>query len=408
MYLKYLIGIIAGLSAALCPISATASPTAQTNAQNDGVPRIINSTPTTTNQLVNLDSDNTVVEGTSQPDGLVNDWLDVVRQSPYQITKGFYKNISIIRRWVLLEEGFCENKDRHILFNRRGHFLGYLDNLTAPEQNQQALNQLRKKLFEEGRVSLWAEGTLDRTGYPFALACNQPHANIYASLDRMLGKNQEDLVWGTWDGMTIGSKDAPLPLAKVVLGVYDQRSLQTGTTWSNIVVHHLLGQILIESGARKLSFSSASAIGLLQLRPEVLNDCQTPPSFYLHRMAQIDCALKLYRQNHRNLLPAFANRFDQLPEAKKETLYAMLLVQAYHGGIGRILTLLGDGIPGKAARYYADHHNNFAAEDIALGMIFHNMGRQQLGMASLYYLIDVEVATEALCKTDPTLTADVC
>jgi len=340
--------------------------------------------------------------------GQLNDWLDIVRQSPYQITKGFYENISIIRRWVLLDEGFCENQDRHILFNRRGHFLGYLDNLAAPQQNQRALNALRKKFYDEGKVSSWAKGTLGRAGYPFALACNQPHANIYASLDRMLGKDPGDLIWGTWDGMSIGTKEAPLPLTKVVTGVYDQRSLQTGTTWSNIVIHHLLGQILIESGARKLSFSSASAIGLLQLRPEVLNDCQTPPSFYLHRMAQIDCALKLYRQNHRNLLPAFEKRFGHLPTTKKETLYAMLLVQAYHGGIGRVLTLLGGGVPGKAARFYAEQHDNFPAEDIALGMIFHNMGRQQLGMASLYYLVDVEVATEALCKSAPSMTKEVC
>ncbi|OZG73361.1 hypothetical protein BTA51_10025 [Hahella sp. CCB-MM4] len=338
----------------------------------------------------------------------LSDWLDVVRNSPYAATKGFYENISDIRRWVLLGEGFCNRIDRHILFNTRGHFLGYLNNRSTSEQTQQALNQLRKKLVNEKKAKYWVEGTDDKVGYPFALACEQPHVDMKAALGRMLGDTPDHLVWGTWDGMTIGSRDAPLPLVKVVQQVYDQRDLQTGLGWSDILISHLLGQILIESGARKRSFSSADAVGLLQLRPEVLQDCRIPDKFQLHRMAQIDCALKLYRQNHRNLLPVFEKQFSHLPTDKKDKLYAMLLVQAYHGGIGRLISVLSDPELGAAARYYASHQERFPAEDIALGIIFHNLGRHELGLASLYYLIDVEIATESLCESKESRDIGIC
>ncbi|QKK10675.1 MAG: hypothetical protein HND59_02755 [Pseudomonadota bacterium] len=43
----------------------------------------------------------------------------------------------------------------------------------------------------------------------------------------------------------------------------------------------------------------------------------------------------------------------------------------------------------------------FSAEDLALGIIFHNMGRIGLGLSSLYYLVDVAIAGEALCATAP-------
>ncbi|WP_020408201.1 hypothetical protein [Hahella ganghwensis] len=336
------------------------------------------------------------------------DWLDVVRSSPYSVTKGFYQNISVIRRWVLLGEGYCSNIDRHILFNRRGHFLGYLNNRATQAETQIALNHLRQKLVDEKKASFWVEGADNKTGYPFALACDQPHVDMQAALNRMLGTTPDSLVWGTWDGMTIGSQASPLPLVKVVQQVYDQRNLQSGLGWSDILVSHLLGQILIESGARKRSFSSAEAVGLLQLRPEVLKDCRIPSNFHLHRMAQVDCALKLYRQNHRNLQPAFETQFGHLPPKKQDKLYAMLLVQAYHGGIGRLMSLLSDEPLGAAAKYYAKHHDRFQAEDIALGMIFHNMGRHELGLASLYYLIDVEIATESLCQSKESLNISIC
>ena len=327
----------------------------------------------------------------------VDNWLDIIRQSPYSITRDFYRNIKVIRRWVLLEQGFCEVQDRHIIYNRRGHFLGYISNLDNPKETQAKLNGQRERLASNGVTPFWSEGGPGKTGYPFALACNQPHVQMEQALKRMTGKNHEDRLWGSWVGLKVGSKTAPVSLTQAVIQVYHQRNISSYFE-DHAILKDLLGQILIESGGRKHSHSSANATGLLQLIPSVISDCQIPKKFARHRLAQIDCALKLHRQNDRNLSPFFEQRFGKLPEAKKQKLYAMLLVQAYHGGVGRISELLKEGEAGKAGLHFAHHHSRFSAEEIALGLIFHNLGRNNLGLASLYYLVDVEIASEALCK----------
>ena len=38
-----------------------------------------------------------------------------------------------------------------------------------------------------------------------------------------------------------------------------------------------------------------------------------------------------------------------------------------------------------------------AAGDIALGMVFHNLGRDRFGFASLYYVTDVSIAIQEAC-----------
>jgi len=346
-------------------------------------------------------------------------WLDIIRKSPYEITKDFYRNIKDIRRWVLLEKGFCEDRQRHILFNRRGYFLGYVNNLENAQQTQIRLNQRRQQLATRGKTRFWAEGHRNATGYPFALACNQPHVQMQAALERMTGKQPEDRIWGSWDGIKVGSSAAPVPLLEAVLQIYRVRN--QSYQFDDHILRDLLGQILIESGARKYIRSSADAVGMLQLLPAVISDCQIPQRFASHRMAQIDCALKLYRQNDRNLRPVYNQRFGHLPTAKKSKLYAMLLVQAYHGGIGRISALIkteedqkatgeshdsgtddtsdvnGSNLQ-KAGQHFASNHHRYNAEEIALGLIFHNLGRNNLGLASLYYLVDVEIASDALCE----------
>ncbi|MEX1056899.1 MAG: hypothetical protein WED11_04165, partial [Natronospirillum sp.] len=122
------------------------------------------------------------------------------------------------------------------------------------------------------------------------------------------------------------------------------------------------------------------------------------------RMAQIDCALRLLEQNHRNLEPVFQNTFGHLPDTKAEALYSLLLIQAYHGGVGRVSNLMTHVDFNGATHYFADHHERFTAGDIALGMVYHNMGRNQLGFASLYYVTDVAIATAAACAALEELT----
>ncbi len=330
-------------------------------------------------------------------------WLEVVRQTPYSHTKGLYDNLAAIRRWVLMSTGYCDTPDRHLLFNTRGRYLGWMSNADSSADTQEKLNALRQRLYDTERVSTWVAGGADSTGYPFALSCNQPHVDIEQAIARVLG--EEDKLWGTWDGMRIGSPEAPVPLAEVVNYVFDHKTRQLNFEASRAVKEVFFGQIIIESGARKFSASNAKALGLLQLRPEVLKNCDLAPEFHLHRMAQIDCAVRLYIINDRNLRPAFDQRFEHLSEDKRERLYALLLVQTFHGGIGRMLSLLGEDTEGKASRFYAEHESMFSAEDIALGMIFHNMGRNQFGLASLYYLVDVHLAAEALCHNSPVLCA---
>ncbi|HBC32979.1 MAG TPA: hypothetical protein DC045_01345, partial [Marinobacter adhaerens] len=107
---------------------------------------------------------------------------------------------------------------------------------------------------------------------------------------------------------------------------------------------YLAGQILIESGAQARAHSRANARGILQLSPAALSDCQIAPNNFWHRLAQIDCALRLMNQNARNLAPVFEQRFGHLPEAKRDRLFTLLLVQAYHGGAGRVQALLDDPV----------------------------------------------------------------
>lgn len=328
-------------------------------------------------------------------------WLQVVRDTPYVFSEGLYDNLSTLRRWVLLGDGYCSEPQRHVLFDQRGRFLTWFDNLETVADNQRHLNRLREELYQAGEVHRWVAGSEGETGYPFALRCDHPHTNLGEALGRLLGLDPADRVWGTWDGMTAGSPDDPVPLIEVVLQVFRDKAERQDYDASAAIVRAFLGQILIESGARKRSFSAAEAVGMLQLRPEVLSDCELAERFHLHRMAQVDCAVRLYQQNDRNLRPAFEERFGHLPAAKAERLYSLLLVQAYHGGIGRLQALLGEGEAGRAGRHLAAEAERYSAEDLALGLVFHNLGRIELGLASLYYLVDVAIAAESVCQAEP-------
>jgi hypothetical protein len=164
------------------------------------------------------------------------------------------------------------------------------------------------------------------------------------------------------------------------------------------VLSQLAGKVIIESGGVREAVSAAGAVGIMQLSPAALEDCRLEERFHLHRLAQIDCALYLLQQNHRILEPVFKEYFGHLPEDKAAVLYSMLLVQAYHTGIGRVTSLLNDESLNAPAQYFASYQERFSAGDIALGMVFHNLGREQFGFAALYYVADVALATEAACE----------
>lgn len=337
-----------------------------------------------------------------------NDWTDIVRTSPYWVSQGVFENILTIRRWVLKETGYCAESDRHVLFDMRGRFLAWISDGLTREITQRRLNETRQSLHERGEVKTWVPGDTGQTGYPFALACDQPHVNLDEAVARYLGTLPPDRIWGAWDDLVFASSDAPGALHDAMMYVVSRRNSQNRLTLPEALPRYLAGQILIESGGQARAHSSANARGILQLSPSALADCQIARANYWHRLAQIDCALRLMNQNARNLRPVFSQRFGHLPEDKRNRLFTLLLIQAYHGGAGRVQALLEDPLLSKPAEYFADNHERFSAGDIAFGLIFHNLGRDRLGLASLYYVADVQLATEALCRTARLKSTEFC
>lgn len=327
----------------------------------------------------------------------VEDWQTIIRSAPYWSSQGVYSNILDIRRWVLGESSYCSDPERHLLFDHRGKFLGYTGNASDSETTQKRLNQQREKLARQGRATGWTPGDASTTGYPFALACNQPHARLDEAMDRYLGKTGSDRLWGRWDDLDFASEDAPGTLHNGLRYVFDTRREQQRLSLPDELPRYMAGMLLIESGGRTRAHSASNAKGIMQLTPRVLSDCGVASRNYWHRLAQLDCAMKLMSQNARNLEPAINEHFSGLPQAKRERLFTLLLIQAYHGGASRIKRLLEDEDLNGPARYFAEHHDRFTAGDIAFGMVFHNLGRDRLGLASLYYVADVELATQAIC-----------
>lgn len=325
-------------------------------------------------------------------------WQDVVRNSPYWVSKGSFNNLKTLRSWVLNSQSFCSNQDRHIIFDKHGAFLGYIDDEPSREQTQIKLNAQRKKMAAQGRVKEWVAGTLKHAGYPFALSCHQPDAQLSVALARYLGNAPSARLWGTWDGMKIGAPKQPVSLHRAINEVYTDRHQKGRISLPPETLSTIAGKTLIESAGKKMAHSNADARGIMQLSVAALNDCNLAERFHFHRLAQVDCALKLIEQNHRNLKPIFDQTFKSLPVEKSQQLYAMLLIQAYHGGVGRVTQLLQGPAINQATQYFVKNQQKFSAEDIALGIIFHNLGRQQLAFASLYYVVDVAIATELVCN----------
>ncbi|MCK7544139.1 lytic transglycosylase domain-containing protein [Marinobacter bryozoorum] len=328
----------------------------------------------------------------------VEDWQAIIRSAPYWSSQGVFSNILDIRRWVLEESAYCSDSDRHLLFGHRGQFIGYISDGKTSAETQQKLNQQREKLARQGRATGWTPGDANTTGYPFALGCDQPHARLNEALDRYLGKAPADRLWGRWDDLDFASQDGPGNLHEALTYVYETRRQQQRLSLPAELPRYLAGMLLIESGGQTRAHSAAGARGIMQLMPVVLRDCGVAERNHWHRLAQLDCAMKLMNHNARVLEPVINKHFQQLPEGKRQRLFTLLLIQAYHGGAARIGRLMENEDLRGPARYFAKHHERFSAGDIAFGMVFHNLGRDRLGLASLYYVADVELATQVLCN----------
>lgn len=323
-------------------------------------------------------------------------WAEVVRDKPYAESQGVYDNVVTVRRWILTRSGHCTLGNRHVLFDRRGSFLTYIDDAIDSFETQLRLNATRQDMVREGRVHAWVEGNASTFGYPFAIRCHQPNVDLPLAIQRYLGEHPDGRLNGTWDGITVGTAKKPVSIHDTLYAVYQRRAQQKRISLPINLLPDLAGILIIESGGVREAKSKAKARGILQLTPVVLKDCGVPANKHLHRIAQIDCALWLFERNHRMLQAPFLARFGHLPVDKREQLYRLILIQAYHGGPGRVRSLMVDEEYSKPAQYFADNHERFSAGDISFGMVFHNLGRNRLGFASLYYTADTRIAAQLL------------
>jgi hypothetical protein len=323
-------------------------------------------------------------------------WTDIVRSKPYTQSQGVYDNMMNVRRWILTRSGHCSERNRHLLFDMRGNFLQFIEDASDSPQTQRILNQTRQAMAQQGQVYAWVEGNSQTPGYPFAIRCHQPSVDLPLAIARYMGEHPDGRLSGNWDGIKVGSPKNQASLHDTLRLVHARRVQQNRISLPDDLLADLAGMLIIESGGVREAHSKANAKGILQLTPQALKDCKVPKNKQLHRIAQVDCALWLFERNHRMLKPVFLTRFGHLPEDKQDQIYRLLLIQAYHGGPGRVRSLLIDEEYSKPAAYFAEHHQDFSAGDIAFGMVFHNLGRNRLGFASLYYTADIRIALQQL------------
>ena len=185
----------------------------------------------------------------------VDNWLDVVRQTPYWESQGVARNLITIRRWVLLSEGYCSKPQRHILFDRRGQFVGFIDSADNTEATARRLNEARERLAAEHRVADWSPGTDRSPGYPFALSCDQPYVDMNVAIARMVGSEKDYRLWGTWDGMHVGSATSPVSLVTLIRTVYEHLNDQGRISFPASVMPAFMGKTIIESGGIKHKYN---------------------------------------------------------------------------------------------------------------------------------------------------------
>ncbi|WP_423186349.1 transglycosylase SLT domain-containing protein [Alishewanella sp. d11] len=325
-----------------------------------------------------------------------DNWTDVVRTKAFSDSQGVFENMMTVRRWILTRSEHCADLNRHVLFDMRGNFLDYIEDAADSSQTQQRINQTRQSLAKEGRVHAWVKGSPNNIGYPFAIRCHQPNVDLNLAIARYLGQHPDGRLSGNWDGIRVGTPKNQASLHDVLQTVYKRRVQQKRITLPPDLLPDLAGMLVIESGGVREARSKANARGILQLMPQALKDCKIPANRQLHRIAQVDCALWLFERNHKMLEPVFLAKFGHLPKEKRDQVYRLLLIQAYHGGPGRVRSLFLDEELNQAASYFAANHDKFSAGDIAFGMVFHNLGRNRLGLASLYYTADIRVAQQLL------------
>jgi len=159
-------------------------------------------------------------------------------------------NLATIRQWVLLSESYCSEPERHILFDHQGQFLAYIENAKTTEETINRLNETRQQLVEAERADYWSPGQAEGRGYPFALACRQPFVDMNEAIARLTGTDEDYRLWGTWDGISVGTREDQVSLVELFRAVYEHRRDQGRFTFPDSVMPTFLGKTIIESGGR--------------------------------------------------------------------------------------------------------------------------------------------------------------
>lgn len=322
---------------------------------------------------------------------------DMIRKLPYDVLEP-----QVAQRWketrtdVLLNIGECE-EDRTLMVSMNGELLDHVRRI--PENSQTSHSEYARRRFNQEQIDDWRRqqtkkvtNAYDGIGYPFAYSCtNENREFILQGIDSY--NDRTISAWGPYEFTgTITPKEA-----------FDLVSEQHPEV-PELASKLLRGQYVVESGGDAHARSDKHALGAMQIIPYNLEHiCDLDTSEFNNKLAQIDCAFTLTQNNAERLEPYFENVFAHLPNQKKENLFSNLLTHSYHAGVNNFVDMMRPGIEGRAARWYADNHEPYSADDIMFGIVFHNYDAKEDGRefgdiksATMNYLTNARIALDLL------------
>lgn len=331
----------------------------------------------------------------SSTQGQYSTITELVRNTPYgHINQNVSENWETIRKWILKGEGPCSKDNRHIMVNLNGEFLTWLDNQGNQYRTIDKINQVRKTLLEQGKseIVLSENGT---KGYPFAYQCELSREPIKKGITSL-----EQQVWGAYDDIQIPQNN-PIPLFESFEHINELKEY----SFPDEMISTVLGQYVIESSGRKNAISPDGARGILQLMPSTREDCRIPTHLLDHRFAQIDCAYQQISRARNYLEPKIDSALDNLDEDTKDEVLDKMTIQAYHAGMGNIGDLFDySQTSGAASRVINENpqkYKNFTGEDIAMFILTHNFGRENIGPYAITYGVDAKIIGDIVSHEYP-------
>ncbi len=321
---------------------------------------------------------------------------DMIRKLPFDIlTPGVANRWKETRSNILLNIGECE-EDRTLMVSMNGELLDHVRRI--PDVVDLEFSEYARKNFNQKQIDIWRQqqprkvlDAYDNIGYPFAYSCTDENRDFIL---QGINSYHNDIIfpWGPYEFLgTITPKEA--------FDLVEQQHFIP-----QLAAQLLRGQYVVESGGNAYARSDKHAIGAMQIISYNLeNICGLEEDEFNNQLAQIDCAFTLTKKNAQKIEPYFNNVFGELPEEKKEQLFSNFLVHSYHAGVNNFINMMNPGIEGRAARWYAQNHESFSADDIMFGIIFHNYDAKDDGRsfgniksATMNYLTNVRIALDLI------------